>query len=347
MTQRIILHLDMDCFFAAIEIRDHPEWKGKPVIIGADPEHGRGRGVVSTCSMEARKLGIRSAMPISKAYQLCPQGVFYQPCFDKYTRVSGRIMEIVKHFCPVMEQASIDEAYTDACFCGEFESARLLAQRIQQEIHEKEHLTCSIGIAPNKLLAKIASDYHKPNGLTMITYSQVSSFLHPLELRKLPGIGEKTEQLLQNIGIFTIGELASISTENLRNVVGLAAAHYLSEAAQGIDNRPLVDEYLARSVGRERTFHQDTKIITLLQYTLAQLARQVIIDLRSEGFMRFKKVMLRLRYEDFETHTKQYSLIAASDSHNVLFHVAWYLMNPFLRDKRRIRLLGIRVGSLQ
>jgi len=206
---RVIFHLDMDHFYTAVEERERPELKGKPVIVGADPKNGRGRGVVSTSNYEARKAGVKSGMPISRAWKLCSEAVFLPPNFPLYIRVSEEVMEIVKHFADKFEQWGIDEAFLDVTSrVRNFAEAETLAKEIKREIRAKENLTCSIGVGPNKLVAKIASDFRKPDGITVIKEEEVEDFLAPLPVRKLLWIGHKTEAKLKTIGVTTIGELA-------------------------------------------------------------------------------------------------------------------------------------------
>ena len=202
---RIILHADLDCFFAAVEIRDDPLLKGLPLVVGADPKRGKGRGVVSTCSYEARTYGIRSGMPVSRAYRLCPEAVFVLPNFDKYLEASAQFFGILHKYSSVCQEGGIDEGYLDLTeVCADFDEARKIAERIQQEVYETIRITCSVGCAPTKSFAKIASDYNKPNGITIIKPEEVRSFLQDMDITKIPGVGRKAQKYYNEHGIHTI-----------------------------------------------------------------------------------------------------------------------------------------------
>ena len=264
---RIIGHLDMDAFFAAIEERDHPELKGRPVVVGADPAGGKGRGVVATANYPARVYGIHSAMPISRAWQLAeaarrrgrPATAFVRGSHRKYGEVSGRIMAILHHFAPVVEEASIDEAYLDLSFAGSFEAAaEIWPGRSKPRSLAKERLTASMGLGPNKMVAKIASDFQKPDGLTMVTPEAAEAFLAPLAVRKIPGIGPKTEESLARLGIKTVQDLKRFTPEELREKFGKWGPS-LYERIRGRHDSPLVTEWEPKSVGEQETFAQDTR----------------------------------------------------------------------------------------
>ncbi|MCJ7444385.1 MAG: DNA polymerase IV, partial [Methanotrichaceae archaeon] len=254
---RVILHVDLDAFFPSVEVRENPELKDRPVVVGADPKEGKGRGVVSSASYEARKYGIRSAMSISRAWKLCPHCVYLRPHFDLYIKASNSIMKILKSHADKFEQAGIDEAYLDISNrVYDFAEAKELAQNIMKEVLQKENLTCSIGVAPNKMVAKIASDYKKPCGLTIVEEENVRAFLFPLEVRKLPGVGPKTERRLKELEIETIGILAAANPEMLTRIFGVWGIR-LHESSNGIDQSEVIEEYETKSIGREVTFEQD------------------------------------------------------------------------------------------
>jgi len=218
---RVIFHVDLDAFYASVEIRSNQSYRGVPLIIGADPKDGKGRGVVITCSYEARKFGVRSAQPISVAFKLCPTAVYVRPNFELYDEVSGDVMGLLKRFADKFEQASIDEAYMDVTqICNRYGGSVELAKHVKAELESTERLTCSIGIAPNKSTAKIASDMKKPNGLTYVDPTRAKEFLAPLPVSKISGIGKKTEQKLNELGIKTIGELAIYPTGKLYEEFG-------------------------------------------------------------------------------------------------------------------------------
>ena len=275
---RVILHVDLDAFFPSVEVREHPELKGKPVIVGADPKGGTGRGVVSSASYEARKFGVKSAMPISRAWKLCPDGVYLRPHFDLYIPASNSIMEILRSHADKFEQGGIDEAYLEiSSRVKDFNEAKEYAKRIMEEVQERERLTCSIGVAPNKLVAKIASDFKKPYGLTVVKQEDVQDFLFPLDVRKIPGVGPKTEQALKELNIQTVRDLASAKPEMLTRLFGTWGAR-LHELANGIDNSEVVEEYETKSIGRDTTFEADADDEVQIFQVLDQLAEEVYAD---------------------------------------------------------------------
>ena len=337
-----VLHVDMDAFFAAVELQRHPELAGKPLVVG-----GRGnpsaRGVVSTASYEARKFGIHSAMPLRQAYRLCPQAVFLPVDYAAYAAVSARIKAVLRTFSAVMEDVGIDEAYLE--LAGSAHAAAEAARAIKRRVHEETGLTCSVGIAPNKLLAKIASDLQKPDGLTVIAEQDIQTRIWPLPARKIPGIGPVTEQRLRQIGIETIGQLAAYPQEALLAKFGPAHGAFLHQAAQGIDERPLVTHREPKSHSREITFQQDISEWQMLARALAALAREVADELRVTG-IKGRRVGIKLRFADFETHTREKSLGAATDSAEVIRKAAFACLQRVALAKP-VRLLGVRVSELE
>jgi len=304
---RVILHVDLDAFFPSVEVREHPELKGKPVIVGADPKGGTGRGVVSSASYEARKFGVRSAMPISRAWKLCPNGVYLRPHFDLYIPASNSIMEILRSLADRFEQGGIDEAYLDVSSrVKDFDDADVFAKHLMEEVLKKTQLTCSIGVAPNKMAAKIASDFRKPFGLTVVKPEEVKDFLFPLEVRKIPGVGAKTEQALLELKIETIKDLASMKPEVLAKLFGAWGAR-LHEFSNGIDNREVIEEYETKSIGRDTTFEKDMDDEEKILRVLDELAGEVHADVIANGF-KFKTITVRIRYQHFDTHTCAKSL---------------------------------------
>ncbi len=300
---RIILHLDMDSFYASVEIREHPDLSGQPVVVGADPRGGHGRGVVSTASYEARKFGIHSAMPISQAYRLCPDAIFITPHFDLYDQTSSRIMAILALYSERIEQVSIDEAYIDITPLGSYEKAEEAAIRIKREIMEKEQLTCSVGIGPSKVVAKIASDYKKPDGLTVVRPQEVEAFLFSLPTGRIPGIGKKTARELHEMGIENIGDLAHADIQRLRSRFGRWGV-VMQRLAYGEDEREVEHRDTARSISRETTFPEDTGEIGLILAVLDDLVRDVHQSMRDEGYMA-RTVTVKVRYEDFQTRRRR------------------------------------------
>ena len=342
--QRTILHVDMDAFFAAVEQREHPQWKGKPVIVGADPEGGRGRGVVSTCSYEARRFGVHSAMPISQAYRRCPQAIFVRPNGALYSQVSQSIFEIFYEFTDLVEPLSIDEAFLDVTGSTRlFGDGVSIARKIKERIVQKEHLTASIGVAPNKYLAKIASDLQKPDGLVVVAPDKIEAFLYPLDISRLWGAGPKTQQVLRKMGIQTIGDLARFPLDILKRKLGSAGEHFY-RLAHGMDDRPVVVEETVKSVSNEHTFDQDTDDRDELRHTLLFLAEKVGYRLRKKH-LKGHTVHLKLRYENFSTITRNLTLNHLTDRTKEIFEVVQDLFEKNYQPGRKIRLLGVGVSG--
>jgi DNA polymerase IV (DinB-like DNA polymerase) len=342
--KRTIFHLDMDHFFTAVEEREHPEFKGKPVIVGADPKGGKGRGVVSTCNYEARKFGVRSGMPISRAWRLCPEAVYLPVNYELYTKVSNEIMDLLRKYADKFEQWGIDEAFLDVSLkVKDYVEAEALARRIKAEIQEKEKLTCSIGIGPNKLVAKIASDFQKPDGLTSVREEETAKFLAPLPVRKLLWVGRKTEQKLGAMGIKTIGDLAHYDPTMLTEAFGVMGTQiYLM--AHGIDRSEVQERGEIKSISRDTTFEEDTSDFEFILKTLDKLSEEVHKDvLRQQVY--FKTVTVRVRYENFETHTHGKTLPFITNRLQDLQKTARELTQTYLRPDRKIRLIGVRVSN--
>jgi DNA polymerase-4 len=337
---RRILHMDMDAFFAAVEQKRRPELVGKPVVIGGSGDPTR-RGVVSTASYEARKYGILSAMPLRTAYRLCPHAVFLPVDYEEYARVSAVVKGILGKFSPVMEDVGIDEAFLDISEVDK--PSGEIAAAIKEAIRKETGLTCSIGIAPNKLLAKIASDMEKPDGLTILTEEDIEMRIWPLPVRKLWGVGPVTEARLKEIGVKTIGELAAMPPERLREIFGESYGHYLYEAARGIDSRPLVTHWEPKSSSRETTFEHDTNDRGIILKTLSVLIDGVASDL-TEQQLRARTVTVKVRYSNFETHTRAKTLARPTDSAADFRTAALECLDRF--DLRRwVRLVGFRASG--
>ena len=343
-TSRIILHADMDCFYAAIEMHDYPQYAGKPVVVGADPHGGTGRGVVSTCSYKAREYGIRSAMPISHAYRLCPDAVFLRPRMDRYAEISEEIMEILRSPGFRFEQVSIDEAFLDMSSAGGFSQARRVAEDLKKEIRIRCGITCSLGLAPTKIVAKIASDFKKPNGLTVIEPADEPSFLSPLPVRRIPGIGDKTERELQVLGIHTIGDLAAYDIQGLIGSFGRGAVG-LHEAARGIDGSEVVERNGIKSLSKEMTFDKDTDEPGEIVSSLEGLIGELGISLARENLY-FKTVTIRIRSEGFVTKTKAKTLVHYHNDVETIRGCAQELLRE-LFSGRKIRRLGLRLSGLK
>ena len=340
---RIILHLDMDSFFASIEGREHPEYRGKPIVVGADPKGGKGRGVVSTASYEARKFGIRSGMPISRAFALCPRAVYLPPDFPLYLKVSREVMDILGAYSSHLHQVSIDEAFLDITQTGDYPAAEDLARRIKGEILEKEHLTCSIGIGPSRIVAKIASDYRKPDGLTVVRPDQVLDILAPLPVRRIPGIGRKTGAELAEMGIRTIGDLRRTDVQALQSRFGKWGLH-MHELANGRDARGTREDGASRSLGRETTFERDTDDPGTLLRALDEMAADIQNTLSRENLF-FRTLTLKIRYTGFITRTWSQTLPHGTNTLKAIQELARTLLSAAPR-RGTVRLIGIRVSNL-
>ena len=338
---RRILHMDMDAFFAAVEQKRRPELAGKPVIVGGAGDPTR-RGVVSTASYEARKYGIHSAMPLRTAYKLCPEGVFLAVDYTEYSRVSGIVKNVLREFSPVMEDMGIDEAFLD--ISDSPRSSENIGMDIKQGIRQATGLTCSVGIAPNKLLAKIASDMQKPDGLTIIVESDIATRIWPLPVRKLSGVGPKTGARLTAMGIITIGELALQPLESLISEFGHSYGSYLHEASQGIDERPLITFWEPRSLSRETTFERDVSDWQVLARTLVELVKEVVADLGERGYGS-RTVTVKIRFDDFKTHTRSLTLDAPANTEDVIRRAAFECMKR-VEFTKKVRLIGVRLSGL-
>jgi len=339
---RRILHIDMDAFFAAIEQKRHPELKGKPVVVGGggDPTQ---RGVVSTASYEAREFGIRSAMPLRTAYKLCPDAVFLPVDYEEYSRASGEVKTILREFSSDLEDVGIDEAFLDLSKVEK--DPREIAREIKRRVFEETGLTCSIGIAPNKLLAKMASDMEKPDGLTILHEEDIEIRIWPLPARKLRGIGPKTEAYLKTMQIATIGQVAALSLETLIERFGKSYGEYLYEASRGIDESPLITEWEPKSISRETTFQRDVGDWQVLAKTLVGLLKDVVEEMRQRGF-RAKTVTVKIRFGDFRTFTRAKTSPEPTDSAGELRRLAFDCLNR-VEFKKRVRLIGVRTSGFE
>lgn len=337
---RRILHLDMDAFFASVELRRHPELRGKPVVVGG---HGdpRQRGVVASASYEARKFGIHSAMPLRTAYRLCPQAVFLPVDYPEYEKVSAEIKAILGHLSSTVEDVGIDEAILDISEMAQ--SSESIAREIKSRIAAATGLTCSIGIAPNKLLAKMASDMQKPGGVTILTEADIPRRIWPLAVGRLPGVGPKTEARLNAMGVKTIEDLARVSSDVLTEAFGPAHGAYLYDAARGIDRTPVITYWEPKSSGRQITFQKDVTDREILVEKIAELARQVADDLRTKGY-KAKTVTLKVRFSDFNAYTRQETGESPTDSPELIRNIALDCLNRIELNKP-VRLIGLRVAG--
>jgi DNA polymerase-4 len=338
---RVVLHVDMDAFYASVEQRDRPELRGRPVVVGADP---RGRGVVSAASYEARRFGIHSAMPIGRAYRLCPIAAFLPVDMDKYARESERIMAILADFTPLVEPLSLDEAFLDVTGSRALHGEGVeIARRIKARILAEVGLTASAGVAPNKFVAKIASDLEKPDGLVEVRPGHEAAFLRDLPLRRLWGVGPSAERELGALGALTIGDLARLPRTRLEARLGASGGH-LWELAQGIDERPVVPWHDPKSIGAEETFGQDTRDVGRLRATLLAQADRVAAELRAAG-LRGRIVTLKLRFADFRTLTRRGPGDAPTVDGGEIFRRVWAAFSKIPRPQP-VRLIGLSVSGL-
>ena len=308
MRQRLVMHVDMDAFFASIEQRDHEEYRGKPLIVGGLS----GRGVVSTCSYEARRFGVHSAMPIVRAKRLCPQGIFVEGDYAHYRAVSDEIFAIFSRYAPVVEPLSIDEAFLDLTGMELLmKTPRSYAERLKAEIRGKTGLVASVGIAPNKFLAKLASDLEKPDGLVIITEEGKQAVLDPLPVGRIWGVGEKTAARLEALRIRTIGQLRRTLREKLVRSLGAHMADHLLALASGIDARPVAPREAAKSIGKEVTFPADIESAEEVERVLLDLSEKVGYRLRRKG-VKGRTIQLKLRLSDFRTYTRSRTLPEAT-----------------------------------
>jgi DNA polymerase-4 len=330
----------MDAFFAAVEQRDRPELRGKPVIVGADPKGGRGRGVVSTASYEARRFGVASAMPISEAWRRCPHGVYLHPDMGRYARESERIMDVFHRFTDLVEPVSIDEAFLDVTGSARaMGTGEAIARQLKQAVRDETGLTASVGVATSKLVAKVASDMQKPDGLVVVAPGSEAAFLAPLPVRRLWGVGPKLEETLAKLGVTTIGALAALEPARLARRLG-THGHDLQRLARGEDDREVSAEAGgAKSLGQEHTYDADTDDPTRLKATLLQLADGVAERLRAHG-LSARTVTLKYRDADFQTTTHARTLECATDSSDELFRVASRLFAE-VHGRKKVRLVGI------
>lgn len=345
---RVIFHMDMDAFYASVEQRDRPEWQSKPVIVGAPPDR---RGVVCAASYEARKFGVRSAMPSVTAGRLCPDGIFVRPRMDAYRDESRAIMAIVKNFAgELVQQVSVDEAYlevTDRVPQGDpdamLEAALPIAREIKETIKAQRQLTATIGIAPNKLLAKIASSNFKPDGLTLIKDSEKAAFLRPLPVGAIHGVGKVTEQGLLKLGLKTVADLQDYPGD-LRSAVG-SWGNELRRMAFGDDDRPLDLGDDIKSVSAENTFLKDTAHRPTLRSCLHEQAEEIAGRLRKRR-LAARTVQVKVRYSDFTTLTRQVSVDDPIDDERLIYRFACWLLARHELVKRPLRLIGVGVSGL-
>jgi len=338
-----ILHVDMDAFYASVEVLKDPALSGKPVVVGGSGP----RGVVMSASYEAREHGVRSAMPSARARRLCPGIVFVPPDFSSYQAYSIRLREVLLSFTPHVEPISLDEAFLDVAGATTlFGDPPEIARRVRARVREELELTCSVGVAPNKFLAKLASARAKPDGLLVVPAGAVEGFLHPLPVEALWGVGEKTHAVLERLGVRTVGELAGTPLRVLERTLGDLSAGHLSELAGGRDDRTVVPYEPPKQVSHEETFDRDLDEDEQVLRELLRLSHRVGARLRKEGF-RARTITLKVRLASFTTLTRSRTLPDATDTASDLYRIAGELFTGLPPGRRRIRLLGVASSGLQ
>ncbi len=339
---RRILHCDMDCFYAAVHVRDDPSLRGKPVVIGGSPG---GRGVIAAASYEAREFGVRSAMPSAQAIRRCRHLVFIKPDFARYRAESERVFAILRSFTPIVQPVSIDEGYLDMTDqLDEWGSATAAARAIRRRVLVERGLTVSIGVGPNRLIAKIASDFRKPDGLTVVPPHRVEAFLKPLPVRRLPGVGPATEKRLEKIGVLRIEDLLRFAADELEARFGRWGA-VLYHYARGRDARPVRVSRERRSVSKERTYGTDLAELAEMDAELARLATGVAAALRKKN-LSGRTLTVKIRYADFTTLTRSHTFRAPTCSSEALLGAARELLRKSEAGKHRVRLLGVGCSNL-
>jgi DNA polymerase-4 len=339
---RAIIHLDLDAFFAAVEVLENPDLAGKPVLVGGRPEE---RGVVASASYPARALGIHSAMPMAHALALCPTAVIIPARHQRYHEYSRQVMAVLRQASPLVEKMSIDEAYLDLTGqVGAWQESVEIARQLQRQIRDGIGLSASLGVAANKLVAKVASDRNKPGGLTVVRPGEEAAFLAPLPARVLWGVGPVTEKKLAELGVATVADLAKLPEEDLRARFGRQGVE-LARMARGIDERPLVTEHEAKSISQETTFNRDVADPNFLRQQAWQLSRGVSRHLKRQG-MAAGTVAIKLRYYDFTTLTRQMRLSVPTDDEREIYRAALVLLRRAWQRGRPVRLLGVAAREL-
>jgi DNA polymerase IV (DinB-like DNA polymerase) len=343
--RRIIFHVDLDAFYVSVEVRENSALRGLPVVVGADPEEGRGRGVVVACSYEARKFGLRSGMPISQAYRLCPKAVYMKPSWGLYERASEEVMATLRGLADKFEQASIDEAFLDVTSKAAGVGPDVYARRVKEAVREQNQLTCSVGVAPNKSAAKIASDRMKPDGLTVVPFGGIKEFLAPLPVSVVPGIGRKTQDFLKEKGIETIGQLQALEGKQLVSWFGKNGV-WLWGVIQGEENTEVRQQEIPKSLSVERTFKDDVRDFKTVRREAVDAAAELIRRVKSAGYV-YRVGGIKIRFRGFETHTRERTLVSYTDSQEILVETTERLLDEFESKGKAVRLVGVRVADIQ
>lgn len=343
-SESAILHVDMDAFFASVELLERPDARGKPAIVG----HAGGRGVVTSATYEARRYGVRSAMPMSQALRLCPNAIILPPHYDRYTEYSAKVMDIFREVTPLVEPLSIDEAFLDVSGARRLlGSPRRIAELIRSRVREETGLTCSVGVAATKFMAKLASGRAKPDGLLVIPRSETLAFLRPLPVGALWGVGASTQASLERMGLLTVADLADAPLHVLQKAVGDASGRKLHELANGRDERSIVTESREKSIGHENTFGTDVGDLDVLRREFLRLSGRVGERLRKHAMIA-RTVSIKVRFSDFRTITRSRTLAEPTNVGRRLFEEAWDVFGALNLDVRQtpLRLIGVRAEQL-
>lgn len=337
-----ILHVDMDAFFASVELRDRPELKGLPVVVG----HSGGRGVVTSATYEARKFGIHAAMSMTEALRRCPKAIFIEPNHEKYSEVSEKLQEIYLSFTPLVEPLSVDEAFLDVSGSRKLLGSPVeIGKKLREKVFQEENITCSVGIAPTKFIAKLASTRAKPDGLIVVSPKEVIDFLHPLPVGALWGVGGKTEEVLKRLGLFKVSDIAHLSLKTLKRALGDGIAEHLYELSWGKDERSVETNEPEKSVGNEETFSKDLDQAEDILREVLRLSEKVAARLRQAGLMG-RTITLKVRFSNFSTITRSKTLLDPTDVAKEIYEVAKSLFEGLKLDQVRVRLVGVRVEKL-
>lgn len=337
-----ILHVDMDAFFASVELRDRPELKGLPVVVG----HSGGRGVVTSATYEARKFGIHAAMSMTEALRRCPKAIFIEPNHEKYSEVSEKLQEIYLSFTPLVEPLSVDEAFLDVSGSRKLLGTPIeIGKKLREKVFQEENITCSVGIAPTKFIAKLASTRAKPDGLIVVSPKEVIDFLHPLPVGALWGVGGKTEEVLKRLGLFKVSDIAHLSLKTLKRALGDGIAEHLYELSWGKDERSVETNEPEKSVGNEETFSKDLDQAEDILREVLRLSEKVAARLRQAGLMG-RTITLKVRFSNFSTITRSKTLLDPTDVAKEIYEVAKSLFEGLKLDQVRVRLVGVRIEKL-
>ena len=337
-----ILHVDMDAFFASVELRDRPELKGLPVVVG----HSGGRGVVTSATYEARKFGIHAAMSMTEALRRCPKAIFIEPNHEKYSEVSEKLQEIYLSFTPLVEPLSVDEAFLDVSGSRKLLGTPIeIGKKLREKVFQEENITCSVGIAPTKFIAKLASTRAKPDGLIVVSPKEVIDFLHPLPVGALWGVGGKTEEVLKRLGLFKVSDIAHLSLKTLKRALGDGIAEHLYELSWGKDERSVETNESEKSVGNEETFSKDLDQAEDILREVLRLSEKVAARLRQAGLLG-RTITLKVRFSNFSTITRSKTLLDPTDVAKEIYEVAKSLFEGLKLDQVRVRLVGVRIEKL-